>query len=140
MSEACGWETGYENLLVDQLFDGHIKEGLEIDVYEWNFDKEKGYSVYERTLACGFVQKIILYQLEKLNDLESVFQQFFETDKFDLQQAYKGENRFYKNRYRAFIDYISLSEEYINSIYESKYVKHFYTEKQIAAFKKQWRC
>lgn len=137
-SKKQGFSKGYETFLTEEFFDGHIKEGMGIDFYAWEFDKEKGYSIYERTLENGLKQKILLYKVEKLNELEYAFQDFLENKDFHLETSFTGDTQFYQTRYREFKKTIRLPKSYIDAMYHSRFVNHCYTKEEIEKFRDFW--
>lgn len=65
----------------DWYFD-ELKRFFGIDIFSKEFDKTKGYQIYENEYA-----KVFVYQLEKLKDLEGELKKFLANDKFCLKNA-----------------------------------------------------
>lgn len=69
---------GY-NYLVQDFFDQEFKKFWGIDIYQYPFDKEKGYSIYKINNV-----NILIYQLEKMNALEKEIGEFLDIEDFKL--------------------------------------------------------
>lgn len=107
---------------------------LDIDVFSSEFPKSKGYEIYETKHA-----DLLLLKLENLNNCASdAFKTFLDIDGFTLAKSNIGDNKAYRNIYRRFLESIVLPDSYIDKMYTSKYVRHFYSEKEIEAFKARW--
>ena len=115
-------------------FDIELKPSLGIDIYEHTFDKDKGYSVIEKDNI-----KLLLIKLEKLENCIPVIKQFAEVDKFELKRENSSDNYWYKPIYDNFKKEFIPHEEHLQKLYESKFMKYFYTDKEIEAFYKKWR-
>jgi hypothetical protein len=44
----------------------------------------------------------------------------------------------YYHLYRRFAKAVDLPDSYLSRMYKSKYAQHFYTEGELAAFKRSW--
>jgi len=115
-------------------FDSELKPVLNIDVYSSEFPKLKGYEIYE-----GEYADLLLLRLENLNECASdAFKNFLDIDEFALVESNIGNSKGYRNIYRKFLESIVLPDSYIDKMYTSKYVRHFYTQEEIEAFKAKW--
>ena len=59
-------------------------------------------------------------------------------DEFTLVKSNIGDDKAYHGLYRGFLEFIVLPDSYIDKMYTSKYVRHFYSEEEIEAFKARW--
>lgn len=124
--------NGYKKSLT--WFERELKPVFGIDIYSKDFPKSKGYGIYESESA-----SVLLIRLENLNECANdAFKTFLNINSFTLLESNTGSNKGYSNIYRSFLEHIVLPEKYINEIYTSNYVKHFYSEEEIEAFKKKW--
>lgn len=125
---------GY-NYSGEEFFEKHLKENLGIDVYEYPFDVEKGYSIIQK----GNI-RIMLYQTEKAEKLEKAFA---EIAGFGFEFTYKRNNRasdrWYTKAYSKAKDEIRFGKEYFESCFEGKYMRHFYSNEDIEKFKQKWK-
>ncbi len=114
--------------------DSQIKSVFDINVYETDFPKTKGYKIYRGDRA-----DLLLLKLENLNQCaEKAFQEFLGVRHFSLVNKNISSKKKYYNVYRRFLDSIKLPSSYINKMYTSKYTQHFYTEEEINLFKSKW--
>lgn len=115
-------------------FDGELKRVFDIDVFSSNFPTVKGYKTYEARYA-----DLLVLRLENLNECAcGALENFLDINEFTLTKSNVGSNKRYGNIYQKFIDSIVLPESYINQMYTSKYVRHFYNEEETEAFKAKW--
>jgi hypothetical protein len=107
---------------------------LDIDVYANPFPREQGYAIYQSDRA-----SLLLIRLQDLNRCaEQALCQFLGLDHFDLVNANVAENKQYVDVYRVFKSAIAFPEPFLDEIYSSKLVKHFYSRAEIQAFRDQW--
>ncbi|MGY4688464.1 putative capsular polysaccharide synthesis family protein [Salibacterium sp. K-3] len=115
-------------------FDEEFKKAVGIDPYSIPYDKEKGIGFFENKHF-----KILLLKLENIDQLQSEIQQFLEIDNFSFNETNRGEKKWYSLLYKQFRSNLNLSNDYIQTLYTSKYMKHFYTSSEIEEFKSKWQ-
>jgi hypothetical protein len=124
----------YENDRCLTWFDCELKPVLGIDVYAREFPKSQGYEIYESESA-----DLLLIRLENLNECAGeAFKKFLNIDDFKLVGDNIGEQKSYHNIYRKFLDSIVLPESYVDKMYSSKYMRHFYSQEETEALKLKW--
>lgn len=117
-----------------EWFDSELKSVFGIDVFKAPFPMKKGYWIYEDEHT-----DILLLKLEKLNEvIEEAFEEFLKIKKFRLKAENVGENKKYAQLYKEFKGVVSLPEDYLDEMYSSKYVRHFYSCDEIDSFRKKW--
>lgn len=117
-------------------FDREIKEFFNIDIFEEEFDREKGYSVIKKDNI-----EIFVYKLENLNkpDLNQALKQFLGIDDFDIQHSNNSEEKNYSICYRQVLQEMKLGQDYLDFYYkDNPRMKHFYTEEEIKSFRSRW--
>lgn len=118
-----------------EWFNTEIKEVYGIDVYDYPFDRENGYTIIKQ----GNVE-LFLYKLEKLDSLEEALGQFIGLENFKLSRENTAEIKSYKYAYEQLRREIVLREEYVNAYYQgNKYMDHFYTENEKNSFMQKYR-
>ncbi len=111
---------------VFQWFNDEIKEVLGIDIYEHDFDKEKGYQLIHQ----GNIE-LLLIKTEKLNNCQNVIGKFVGVDNFKLVNENVGAQKPYKFVYDEIKKSFSIPEHIINFYYKgNKGMDHFYTEEE----------
>ena len=63
---------------------------------------------------------------------------FLNIGKLELVSSNVGTDKWYSEMYKRFKRNFKPTEEYLNIMYDSKYIKHFYTDKEIESFKNKW--
>ena len=115
-------------------FDTEFKSYLDFDIYDYPFDKIKGYSIYKTKKA-----DILVIQTEKMNDcITEAIQKFC-----GLNVKLTGSTNTIEQKDRKDL-YYELAKEYeapmekLNLLYNSKLVRHFYTDEAVDTFIKKW--
>ncbi len=107
-------------------FNTEFRQILDVDVYEYPFDKEKGYSIIKQ----GNIE-ILLMKLEKLNNLEDVIGEFVGVENFKLTNANEGKNKPYSELYREAKEKVMFNKENVDYYYRNNaYMDHFYNEEE----------
>lgn len=118
-----------------EFFDNQLKRVFGIDVYATEFQKKEGFKIYEDEKA-----DVLLIRLENLNECAAIaFKEFLDVDNFKLIKKNIGANKVYAALYEKFKRDIILPNNYIEKIYSSKFMRHFYTEEEIKRFRILWQ-
>ena len=139
-AEQNGLSMGCESLFVDKFMEeeGQLYQWLGIDLYAYDFDRKKGYSIFECERENGKVQQILFYKLEKMNEMENVFRDFLGLKEFKFEKGNIGEKKYYADKYKEFLENFRISEKYVDGLYNSHFMKFCYDEEEIEAFRKKW--
>ena len=113
--------------------DDEVYKYLGINIYEYPFDKEKGYLIIEK----GNI-KLLILKLEKLNECVQVIRQFTGAGNFELAKENSSNDYWYKPIYDNFKKDFIPNREYLNKLYKSKFMQYFYSDSEIEAFYKKW--
>jgi hypothetical protein len=82
---------------------------------------------------------LLLIRVEDLNRCASqAFSEFLGLPELPLINENVGSAKAYASLYKTFKDSVKLPESYIDQMYATKYMRHFYSDREIAAFKKRW--
>lgn len=114
-------------------FDLEFKNNFQLNIYDYDFPKEKGWQIIKKNNI-----ELLLLKMEDLNRCESVIGNFLDIDKFKLKRSNSSAQKWYADIYKNFKKKFNPTEEYINRMYNSKYMNHFYTDYEISNFKKYW--
>jgi hypothetical protein len=116
------------------FFDRELKTVFGIDAYSSAFPKSKGYKIYKGKKADALIIK-----LENLNQCSNLaFKEFLNIDRVNLIGSNIGSEKDYATLYSRFKNDIQLPESYINKMYQSKYVQHFYSDLEIEELRSKW--
>jgi hypothetical protein len=116
-------------------FDKEMKTVSGIDVYDYPFDHESGYTIIDK----GNIS-LLLLRLENLNDIfEQAARQFFRLEAdFLLIRSNSSSNHPYSEIYNDLLSKIVVPKETCERIYSSRFAKHFYSLKMRQAFMEKW--
>ena len=117
-------------------FDNEMKRVFAIDVFsdENLHYRHGGISIYKR----GRVELLVL-RAEDIDNLASqALRRFLNIDVVSLKNANVAQDKDYSRVYRDFKRELRLPTEYLSRMYESKYVKHFYSPQEIERFWLHW--
>lgn len=121
--------NGFENFQKN-WFDDQMKNIMGIDIFQYPFDREKGYQI----IKSGNIE-LLLIKMERLSDLASEIGEFLDIKDFQLCKANMGEQRPYRFAYEEYKKVFSLPIERLESIFkDNEFVRHFYTEEECEKF------
>lgn len=114
-------------------FDTEFRNYLGFDIYSVPFDRARGWSIYHLE-NCD----ILCLKLEKLNEVFADAFEAFLSLKLELCKDNASEDKAGSALYGAMRKHYQTSREKLDRLYDSRYVKHFYTPAEISAFKARW--
>ena len=114
-----------------EWFDKEINKVFDLDIYSYSFNKELGYTIIKKDKI-----KILIFRLDKLNNLNKTIQKFIDNDQFELIVENVTKNNTIYNKIKK--DY-KFDLKRINDAIESKYLNQFYTKSEINELKNKWR-
>lgn len=132
----------YEEVLEDYLhkynhqwpliwFDLELNKVFDIDIYSWHFNTEEGYSVYRYGKL-----NLLVIQNEKINHVaRKAFKEWYSLSNFSVPPFNQtvGKRLDYANYIKA---HAVFSPQFLDTVYNSKYVQHFYSKEDIAKMRK----
>jgi hypothetical protein len=123
---------GHQDPLV--WLDEELKAMLGVDVYATPFPKTKGYQIYQGEMA-----DILLIKLEMLNQCaQDAFKEFLGIDAFVPPRDNVASDKEYARIYKDFLQSLALPVSYLDTMYRSKFVNHFYSNEEIHRFLAKW--
>jgi len=125
------FENGYDHFYFDRWFDMEIKRFTGIDIFCHPFNTEKGYQIIREGSF-----EILLLQSEKINKLKAVISDFT-NQKFTIKHKNIGEKKWYAPIYKVFQSNYKVSEDYLDSLYQTRTATHFYSLQHSSEFKKK---
>lgn len=135
-TEAAAWISNILNENEEfAWFDKEIKELTGIDIFQYPFDKENGYTWIKE----GNIEILVL-KLEKLNENAQVIQNFVgRKQKITLTNYNIGNAKPYKYIYDSLKKDIKIPAQVIKNQYVNNiWVDHFYTAEEKEAFWAKW--
>jgi glycosyltransferase involved in cell wall biosynthesis len=115
-------------------FDKQLEPVFNIDVYEKPFPWDKGYDDFHKGRF-----SLLVIRLEDLDKCgEQALQEFLGLPTVKLTKSNVGADKWYKSAYKDFISQLTLPDNYLDEMYNSKFARHFYSEKELKAFRAKW--
>lgn len=123
-------EQGVDNITPLVWFDDWLYPVLGIDVYATKFPKTKGWKIYDG--------KLLVIKTGKLSDslAEALTALCGEAD-YEVDHRAMGSVKF-GPKYTEYIKSAAFDPEFLDQMYGSKYVKHFYLAKEVQKFRSRW--
>jgi hypothetical protein len=124
----------YEHDIPLNWFDCQLRPVFDVDVYAEPFPKDRGYAIYSGPRA-----SVLLLKLERLKECAApAMKEFLGIEDFVLTNTNVGEDKDYRDVYRAFVDAIRLPASYLDRMYDSRLARHFYTDDEVRRFRSRW--
>lgn len=120
--------------LIQSWFDDTLKVEFGIDLYQYPFDKEKGYSIYK----IGRYE-VLVYQMEKMDMFYDIFREFIGNPNLEFKKENDGGLKWYKESYLELKKNVALEKEYVEKTYSGKMMQHFYSKEDIEKFWEKWK-
>jgi hypothetical protein len=114
-------------------FDFEFLETTNFDIYQHPFDKGRGYQIYSSSYG-----DILCIKLEALNKVSQVAFQEFLGFTPDIQVKNSSQGKATKNQFAQLRENLKLSKDKLEQLYDSKYITHFYTPKEVERFIEKW--
>ena len=116
-------------------FDSELKSSFGFDIFAHHFDQSLGYQIYRPING----PEILCIQLEKLNNCASeAFENFLGIRDLSLSKANVGSEKRYAVLYKKFKAALKLPRDFVEAMYNSAHVTHFYRPEEIAQFQQRW--
>jgi hypothetical protein len=131
-------ELFFEKLRHDspiEFFERELKGVFGVDVYATEFHKAQGYQIYKDVCA-----DVLLIRLEDLDRCAGgAFKEFLGIENFRLVHENIATQKIYAPLYSKFKEEIRFPESYLDKFYDSKLMKHFYSEQERSSFRERWQ-
>lgn len=132
MLQTSFWRTDFRKWEYS-WFDQELKGIMGIDIFEYPFDREAGYTIIRKDNV-----ELLLMTTEKMGDLEDVIGNFVGVENFKLTQENAGEQKEYCFAYRDYKKEFRIQRSVMEGICADDRLLHFYTEKDINLFREKW--
>jgi hypothetical protein len=116
-------------------FDQKIKATLGMDIYATPFDSERA----RLRSTEGAFDLLVLRAEDDDAAKEAALNEFFARDGFEIVRTNVGSSKDYAELYEAFLERLVIPEHLLDTIYESRLCRHFYSEGERAAMRARWR-
>lgn len=117
-----------------QWFHVELEQFFGIDILESEFPRTTGYKIYS-----GDGVELLLIKLEYLDRcFTEAIKKFLGSD-IPLVNARLAVDSSYSPVYKVFLQSLRLPDDYIKKMYACEYVRHLYSDSEIADFTKKWK-
>ena len=119
-------------------FDDEIKPLFSIDVFDQPFDFDRGFSVYHSPNA-----NLVVPRLEDFDRcLESALCALLNRQKVEILNTNRAADKFerapFYRLYKEFQSKVAPSQQYLDSVYNSKFSKHFFSSSELEKLQAKW--
>lgn len=115
-------------------FDDWLYPVLGVDVYKEPFARTRGWKTYGN---------LLIIKTERLSSkLADALHEFTGDYNYVVDHKAKGVDKFYPSvgdKYERFLENARFSDDFLSTLYDTKYMKHFYTQREIEMFVERWR-
>ena len=108
-------------------FEKQFFEATNINVYSYDFNKEKGYKIIKK----DHVELLLINSNVADSVKEELISNFCDLKTFTLKNRNVSTTKEYASNYKDFKNNIRFSTAYLNKLYDSKYANHFFNENHI---------
>jgi len=117
-----------------RFFDREIRDIFGIDVIRSGFPIDKGYEIYKADRV-----ELLVIRLESLADVAApAFREFLGIEDFQLVNSNIGAKKVYAPLYSAFKRHVVIDSDYAAKLYDSDYMRTFYSSEEISQASAQW--
>jgi hypothetical protein len=114
--------------------DAEVKTHFGIDIFQHPFPIEKGYTTISRENVSLLVLRCDLDDRMKAQAIAD----FIGLDEFEIVRSNVGSEKGYASPYEKFKQRITIPPYLLESMYESKFARHFYSREERDLFRKRW--
>lgn len=115
-------------------FDKELFPTLDIDVYQHPFSHNQGYQRIQTDEI-----DLLIIKLEADDELiRDALAEFLSAPDIELQYANVGNQKNYSEAYQEFKKQITLPQNYLDEMLESRYAKHFYSDEERQTIYQKW--
>lgn len=118
-----------------QWFDSELKNSFKIDVFDYQFDQEKGYEIIDDRNV-----RLLLYRMENIDSVltNGLSELLSLGQPIAAQSANQANDKAYNESYRDVLSKFRLEYKLCASIYDHPYMDHFYGQAQKEQLISQW--
>ncbi len=124
----------YNHLFKTHIYFPEVNK-YSINIYDKKFNCHDGYQVYGSTTPRI---KMMIIRLEDLNNLEQKIGNFLKIDNFRLIKENVSSQKWYSPIYKKFLANYKPQQRDLEKLYNSQFMKYFYSRDQIETFIKRW--
>ncbi len=117
-------------------FDREVRDVFGIDVYAQPFPHAAGHAVYADG---GGACELLVMRLEDLDRIGAgALERFLGATGVQFATENSADRESYAASYRALLEELRLTNDYLDRMYGSRLARHFYSDHELAAFRARW--
>jgi hypothetical protein len=132
---ARGFLEKYNHQKPLNWFDDEIKFVLGIDVFQHPFDRDRG----AQTVSAPPRELLVLNAEMPDTAKAAELARFLGVDSVALVQKNVGEAKDYSAVYKEFVRTVTLPHDYVDTMLDSRYTRHFFPESRIEQWRRKWK-
>jgi len=114
--------------------DAEIKTIFDIDVFQYPFPVDRGYTV----ISSGRTSLLVLRcELDDRTKAQAIAD-FLDLDEFEIVRTNVASEKSYASQYAEFKQHIRIPPALLDQMYNSKFARHFYSGKEREQFRARW--
>lgn len=115
-------------------FDEELRRVFDVDPFAVPFDRARGFQQYRGPLA-----DVLLIRTDRLNEAgPRALGTFLGLKNVRLRRRNSGLGGLHGRRYAEMLEGITLPRDYVDNVYESAHVRHFFTARELEAMRTRW--
>lgn len=115
-------------------FDDELRRVFDVDLFAVPFDREAGWQIYP-----GPVADVLLIRTDRLNEVgEEALRKFLGVSTVSWRRSNVRAQKANGGRYEDLLSRFVLPEAYVDRIYASPRVRHFFTTDELAEMRTRW--
>lgn len=125
-------EKIYSNSII-RWFDEQLYGVFELDILEYQFDKQSGFCYIENEWA-----ECLILRTDKIDDNQAVLQQFCGMPELTLTRHNTASEKWYNELYKSFISSYKPDTKTIDMLYNNPVMDWFFTAEEIEELRNKW--
>lgn len=115
-------------------FDEHLKAEFGLDIFAFPFPKKQGYTIIQHENI-----ELLAVKLELADEIKiDAISEFLDIRPFPMARTNIANKKGYADTYKSFRKTFPFPKSFLDSMYNSRYARHFYMEKEIIDFRNKW--
>jgi hypothetical protein len=115
-------------------FDEEMRHQTGVDVYRHGFPMDRGSMAFRE----GQIDVLVLKTETDDSVKEQAISEYLGIEGIRLVESNVGAQKAYAQQYREFKERIRFPDAFFQTMYQSKYARHFYSDTEIGQFTRQW--
>jgi len=125
--------NNYKHDIALRWYEHQMRDYIGFDLYSEKFNPELGYHLYENGN-----KKMLFIRAEDITEKINEGLGLLLDEKFETKLTNKNVTKKKNNKYTEFKNELKIPKEILDTLYNSKHIKHFYSDDEINQMRKKW--